>query len=138
MSKIFHISEIDKMFQEIGKDFSAIITGMIDDNQSRTINYAPIDSGALKSSIKVGINQDIVEYDKNNTSYDTTKMANQNTLSQYKLGDTVTITVGAPYGQVIEEGNSTHSPQPYIRPAAEELDHSIQYAKQNIKKYRQS
>lgn len=136
MTKVYNIKDIDKMFNEIDKDFESFVRGVIDDQQIRAIDMAPMDSGALKNSIRLGINSETIVYEEGSQSPDNAKTFNTSTLDLYDLGDTVNLVVGAPYGKYVEEGTSNQSPQPFLRTAAEELDHSVRYAKQNIKKYR--
>lgn len=136
MAKQFDTNNTDKMFDEIQKDMEAFMKGMIDDNQTRMIDHAPEDSGALKNSIRVGINQEVVVYEEGNHNPEQTKMLNSTEIEKYTLGDEVTIIVGAPYGEVIEQGSSTHTPQPFVITAAEELEQSANYSKLNLLKYR--
>lgn len=129
---------IDELAKELEKDMLALHKGITIESQSRIIDNAPVSTGALRASILAGVNTEVVEYSKDNTdeSGSETKALNENTIMQSKLGDNITITVGAPYGREIEEGSSDKAPSGFVRTVAESLDAIVAEVSKNLEKWR--
>lgn len=137
MAKEFDLKDIDKMMIEIGKDYEAFCVGLMSEYQERAINKAPMESGALRNSIRAGVNSEVIEYTAGVNTGDTAKAANDATIkSQYQLGDTVNVVVGAPYGRYIEEGTSNTAPVAFLQSAAEELNTAAIAVKAQLQRYR--
>lgn len=136
-TKVYNIDDIDSMMKDIETDFTAFLAGMACEYQERAINKAPQDTGALKGSIRAGVNTEIISFSKENSNGETAKAANNsNIISQFNIGDTVNIIVGAPYGKYVEEGTSKQAPQAFLKSAAEELDVAALQVQNEINKYR--
>lgn len=128
----------EQLAKEIEKDLLALHKGISNESQERIIDNAPVDSGALRASIRAGVNNEVVEYSKDETdqSGGDTKSANENVIREAKLGDVVIITVGAPYGQEIEEGSSEKAPSGFVKTVGESLDAIVKSVSGNLSKYR--
>lgn len=137
MTKVFDLEDIDKMFIEIEKDFTAFSVGLMSEYQERAIQKAPKETGALRNSIRAGVNTEVIVYDKGASGGDTAISTNDSTIkSGYQLGDTVNIVVGAPYGKYIEEGTSKTAPHAFLQSAAEELNVAAAAVKSQLNRYR--
>ncbi len=137
MAKVYNIEDIDAMFTDMEKEITGYLAGMASEYQERAINKAPQKTGALKNSIRAGVNTEVIVFDEKATNGEGAKVANQNAIvNQFKIGDTVNIIVGAPYGKFVEEGTSKQAPQAFLQSAAEELDVASLQVQNEISKYR--
>ena len=128
----------DQLAAEIAKDMDALVRGIAIESQARIINKMPVDSGALRASTTAAINGEAVQYSKSDLdpSGESTKRKNEAIIMSANAGDVVNIIVGAPYGQVLEEGDSDIRPHAFIRSTAEELPSIMAQVESNIGKYR--
>lgn len=124
--------------KELEKEFLALHKGICNESQERIIDGAPVDTGALRASIRAGVNNEVVEYSKDETdpTGGQTKSSNESVIREAKLGDTVIITVGAPYGQIIEEGSANRAPTGFVRTVGESLAAIVRSVSSNLGKYR--
>lgn len=137
VAKVYNIEDIDSMFADMEKELTGYLAGMASEYQERAINKAPQKTGALKNSIRAGVNSEVIIYDAGATNGESAKATNHNTIvSQFKIGDTVNIVVGAPYGKFVEEGTSKQAPQAFLKSAAEELTVASAQVEAEISKYR--
>lgn len=137
VAKVYNIEDIDAMFADMEKEITGYLAGMASEYQERAINKAPQKTGALKNSIRAGVNTEVIVFDEKATNGEAAKVANQNAIvNQFKIGDTVNIIVGAPYGKFVEEGTSKQAPQAFLQSAAEELDVASLQVQNEISKYR--
>jgi hypothetical protein len=130
--------KLDQLSAEIEKDLTALFKGIADESQSRIIDGAPVSTGALRASIRAGVNTQVVEYSANVQDPDgtATKSNNASVISGANLGDTVNITVGAPYAADVEGGSSENAPTGFVRVVGEGLDAIVETVDKNLGKYR--
>lgn len=128
----------EQLGEEIARDLEAIFKGVADESQARIIENAPVSTGALRASIRAGVNTQVVEYSSDTVDQtgNATKAANGDVIKGAKLGDTINITVGAPYGDEVEGGTSDVAPSGFVRVVGEGLDAVLNVAIQNLGKYR--
>lgn len=136
MSQTKEVNSLDELFIEIQKDMDAIVRGTSSEVSDRMIMKAPKESGALAASIDLQINTEVVSFDKSQVDYSSTAQNNRTKALQAKAGDEINIIVGAPYGQVIEEGDANHKPHGFIASTGNELDAINQAVLLNFDRYR--
>lgn len=120
----------EQFTKEIERELEQLSREIVDESQKRIIQNAPSNTGALRASIRVGVNREVVEYSPDRTDPDgqTTISLNSDEIKSAKLGDVINITVGAPYGFEVENGSSEKAPTGFVRVVAEELDSIVQAA----------
>lgn len=124
--------------EEIMKDFEAFFRAIADESSERIIHNAPVESGALRASIRAGVNSEPIIFNENQTdpSGESAIAANKAIIMQAKLGDAVNIVVGAPYGKIVEEGSATMAPHGFMKRAGESLKAIIATATLTYRTYR--
>lgn len=132
------VVKAEDLGKEIAKDMEAMLRGLCNESQERIITKMPSETGAMRASTNLSINSELIQYSETDVdpSGELTKRKNEAKLSQVKVGDVVNIIVGAPYGQVLEEGDANHRPIAFIRSTGEELSAIMRRVKSNLEKYR--
>lgn len=129
---------LDQLTDEIKKDLLALHKGIANESQIRIIDGAPVSTGALRASIRVGLNSEVVQYSPDDTDQEggSTKAENESVIRNATDSDSIIITVGAPYGADVEGGTSEKAPTGFVGTVAESLDAIVEEVSKNLDKYR--
>lgn len=125
----------DELEDAVMADLLALARGTADEAQQRIIQKTPILSGAARASIKVSINGETVEYDKDNTNWTGTMTANSELIKNAKIGDTINIIMGAPYGAKLENGSSEQAPNGMFATTGEDTDAIVALVSEKLSSY---
>lgn len=118
MAKI-RIDDIGNVFEEMSNTFVKEMTLEI---HSRMVDKAPVSTGRLRGSISVSINSPANDGETLDKSGIIVKSDAKSTVGSYESGDTVYISVTAPYAYEIEMGSSDKAPNGFFRTTLEEMD----------------
>lgn len=96
------------------------------ESSKRIIQRAPSESGALRASIRAAVDAEDIQYNKDVTDQSGTSTQAENEAAIKSGGNkpdnVINIIVGAPYGQKMEEGDSSQAPTGFVKTVGEELN----------------
>lgn len=123
---------------EVKKDLEALLRGIAIESSDLIILQAPVSTGALRASIRAGVNSEPVVFSEQVTdqSGDASRAANEAAIMKATMGDTINIVVGAPYGKAVEDGSATQAPHGFLKRTGESLKAIINNAKSKLDVYR--
>lgn len=116
--------KLSQLGEYLGKDMLKFAQNVASEMAITAVDNAPSDTGALKDSIRGGVNQDALQYnpspdDKNGQA---AKEFNKVSANGLKLGDQYHLRAAAPYSGFVENGTDKQSPNGFIKRTLESID----------------
>ena len=123
---------------EILKDLDALHRGICTELMETIVDNTPVQTGALKGSITVGVGSPDLSYTPGDLdpTGGATKMSNANKLKAATIKTPTYLNVNAPHANDVENGTAESPPVGFVRSAAESLGAIINRVSQNLKKWR--
>lgn len=127
MAKNIKASELG---DALGRDMLRFFQNLSSELANTAIDNAPADTGALKDSIRGGINQEVGGFNPNpsDTTGQAAKEYNKVMAGGIKMGDVFMVRASAPYAGYVENGTEKQAPNGFIKRTLESLDACMERA----------
>lgn len=132
MSKTIEFKDLGR---ELRRDMLLFAQEVCKEASTAMIDNAPSESGALKDSIRAGINETIGGYNPQppDTNGEAAKRYNDIKAEGMKLGDKYELRASTPYAVYVEEGTDKQAPNGFVARTLESLDAIADRAAQKAK-----
>lgn len=122
--------KLNQLADALGRDMLKFAQNLSSELANTAVDNAPSETGALKDSIRGGINQEVGGFNSNpgDTNGQAAKEYNKVMAGGLKLGDQFQVRASAPYAGYVENGTEHQSPNGYMKRALESIDAVAQRA----------
>lgn len=126
----------EQLSKELEKEFTALHRSVSATAAKNVVDAAPSETGKLKGSVNLSINENDTIFGPEDPSGETTKARINANAKQAKEKDDLFGTVGAPYARAVDQGTSNTAPTGFFTNTLSNIAAIVREAKKDIEAFR--